>query len=132
MNFEDKIFENRRFLFQNIVNFFPDNPWVIKATEKMKTSSKEEYKKMLKQGYELQNKFDEAVLSKLDIHSNEARLLFFDFIKHIEWFFKIDASSYNELIQLCQPHRDQFLIVNKEYSEFLLNLLLNYKKEVVD
>lgn len=34
INFEDDVFENRRFLFQNIAKAFPNNPWVIKATEK--------------------------------------------------------------------------------------------------
>lgn len=40
MNFDDPAFENRRFLFQDIAKVFPNNPWVIKATEKMKTYSK--------------------------------------------------------------------------------------------
>lgn len=130
MNFEDEVFENRRFLFQNIAKVLPNNPWVIKATEKMKGYSKEEYTLMLEEAYDLQDKFDLAVDLKISETTKEAHDLFKMFIKHIEWFFEIDTESYNELIQLCRPNINQFLLVNEEYSSLLLKILVQYRLEV--
>lgn len=127
MDFDSSIFQERRFLFQGIAKAFPKNPWVIKATEKMKSYSKEEYKKMLSEGYDLQNLFDKAVAENIKIDSEECRYLFNLFIKHIEWFFDINQDSYNELIELCKPNNNQFLIVNKNYSDMLLDMLLFYR-----
>ena len=76
LNFEEEVFENRRFLFQNIAKTFPTNPWVIKATEKMKGYSKEEYSEMLKEAYEFQNKFDIAIDSGVQLDTEEAHDLF--------------------------------------------------------
>lgn len=130
LNFEEEVFENRRFLFQNIAKTFPTNPWVIKATEKMKGYSKEEYSEMLKEAYEFQNKFDIAIDSGVQLDTEEAHDLFVLFIQHIRWFFEIDKDSYEELMQLCNPNINQFLIVNKSYSDLLFNILTKYRSEV--
>ena len=130
MNFDDNVFENRRFLFQNIAKVLPNNPWVIKATEKMKGYSKEEYAIMLKEAYEFQNKFDHAVYLNISEKTTEAHDLFIMFIKHIQWFFEIDTESYNELIQLCRPNVNQFLLVNEQYSSLLLRILVEYRLEM--
>lgn len=130
LNFEEEVFENRRFLFQNIAKTFPTNPWVIKATEKMKGYSKEEYSEMLKEAYEFQNKFDIAIDSGVQLDTEEAHDLFVLFIQHIRWFFEIDKGSYEELMQLCNPNLNQFLIVNKSYSDLLFNILTKYRSEV--
>ncbi len=127
MDFDNSVFHERRFLFQNIASAFPNNPWVIKATEKMKTYSKEEYKDMLVESYELQTLFDSAINKNISAESKEGYRVFLLFIKHIEWFFPIDSYSYNELIELCKPNSNQFLVVNKDYSEFLLDLLITYR-----
>jgi hypothetical protein len=121
LNFEEEVFENRRFLFQNIAKTFPTNPWVIKATEKMKGYSKEEYSEMLKEAYEFQDKFDIAIDSGVQLDTEEAHDLFVLFIQHIRWFFEIDKDSYEELMQLCNPNINQFLIVN---------ILTKYRSEV--
>lgn len=130
LNFEEEVFENRRFLFQNIAKTFPTNPWVIKATEKMKGYSKEEYSEMLKEAYEFQDKFDIAIDSGVQLDTEEAHDLFVLFIQHIRWFFEIDKDSYEELMQLCNPNINQFLIVNKSYSDLLFNILTKYRSEV--
>jgi hypothetical protein len=130
LNFEEEVFENRRFLFQNIAKTFPTNPWVIKATEKMKGYSKEEYSDMLKEAYSFQNKFDIAISSGVQSGTEEAHDLFVLFIQHIRWFFEINKDSYNELIQLCSPNANQFLIVNKSYSDLLFDILIEYRSEV--
>ena len=130
LNFEEEVFENRRFLFQNIAKTFPTNPWVIKATEKMKGYSKEEYSEMLKEAYEFQNKFDIAIDYGVQLDTEEAHDLFVLFIQHIRWFFEIDKDSYEELMQLCNPNINQFLIVNKSYSDLLFNILTKYRSEV--
>ena len=130
LNFEEEVFENRRFLFQNIAKTFPTNPWVIKATEKMKGYSKEEYSEMLKEAYEFQNKFDIAIDYGVQLDTEEAHDLFVLFIQHIRWFFEIDKDSYEELMQLCNPNLNQFLIVNKSYSDLLFNILTKYRSEV--
>lgn len=130
MNFEYDVFENRRFLFQNIARVFPDNPWVLKATEKMKGYSKDEYSIMLKEAYDFQDKFDKAVDLGLSAKTEEAHELFILFIKHINWFFEIDTDAYNELIQLCSPNMNQFLIVNKLYSDLLYDMLIEYRLEM--
>ena len=80
MDFEDKVFENRRFLFQDIAKTFPNNPWVIKATEKMKTYSKKEYSIMLKEAYDFQDKFDKAVSLNISAKTKEGHELFNLFI----------------------------------------------------
>lgn len=129
-NFDNQIFENRRFLFQDIVRVFPNNPWVIKATEKMKTYSKEEYKEMLKEAYEFQYKFDEVVHLGISAKTEEAHELFVLFIKHIKWFFEIDKFAYSELIELCNPNNNQFLFVNKSYSDLLFDILIEYRSEI--
>ena len=130
MNFDEEVFENRRFLFQNIARVFPDNPWVIKATEKMKGYSKEEYSDMLREAYLFQEKFDKAVDMDISVRTEEARDLFFLFMDHIRWFFEIDSYSYDELIQLCSPNMNQFLIVNKSYSDLLFKMLIEYRSQV--
>ena len=130
MNFDDDVFENRRFLFQDIAKVLPDNPWVIKATEKMKTYSKDEYSEMLKEAYDFQDKFDEAVNLGISEKTEEAHELFALFIKHIRWFFEIDQYAYDELIQLCSPNTSQFLIVNKSYSDLLYRMLIEYRLEM--
>ena len=130
MNFEDDVFENRRFLFQNIARVFPDNPWVIRATEKMKGYSKDEYSTMLKEAYDFQDKFDLAIDSEISVKTEEAHDLFILFINHIKWFFEIDTDAYNELIQLCSPNMNQFLIVNKSYSDLLHDMLIEYRSEM--
>jgi hypothetical protein len=130
MNFDEEVFESRRFLFQNIASVFPDNPWVIKATEKMKGYSKAEYSDMLKDAYYFQNKFDKAVEMEMSVKTEEAKELFFLFIDHIEWFFEIDTDSYDELIQLCSPNMNQFLIVNKSYSDLLFKMLVEYRSQL--
>ena len=130
LNFEEEVFENRRFLFQNIAKTFPSNPWVIKATEKMKEYSKEEYSDMLKEAYDFQDKFDLAIDSGISAKTKEGNDLFFLFIRHIRWFFEINSDSYDELIQLCSPNANQFLIVNKSYSDLLFDILIEYRSEV--
>jgi hypothetical protein len=130
LNFEEEVFENRRFLFQNIAKTFPNNPWVIKATEKMKEYSKEEYSDMLKEAYDFQDKFDLAIDLKISAKTKEGHDLFVLFIDHIKWFFEIDSDSYDELIQLCSPNANQFLIVNKSYSDLLFDILIEYRSEV--
>jgi hypothetical protein len=130
LNFEEDVFDNRRFLFQNIAKTFPSNPWVIKATEKMKEYSKEEYSDMLKEAYDFQDKFDLAIDLKISAKTKEGHDLFVLFIDHIKWFFEIDSDSYNELIQLCSPNANQFLIVNKSYSDLLFDILIEYRSEV--
>lgn len=130
LNFEEEVFENRRFLFQNIAKTFPSNPWVIKATEKMKEYSKEEYADMLKEAYDFQDKFDLAIDLGISAKTKEGHDLFVLFIKHIRWFFEINSDSYNELIQLCSPNANQFLIVNKSYSDLLFDILIEYRSEV--
>jgi hypothetical protein len=130
MQFDDKKFENRRFLFQEIAKIFPDNPWVIKATEKMKTYSKDEYSIMLKEAYEFQDKFDEAINLKISAKTKEGHELFNLFIEHIKWFFEIDTYAYDELIQLCNPNTNQFLLVNKLYSDLLFDILIEYRLEM--
>jgi hypothetical protein len=130
INFDDDVFENRRFLFQNIAKAFPNNPWVIKATEKMKSYSKDEYSFMLKEAYAFQDSFDEAINLGISAKTKEAHDLFVLFIKHIRWFFEIDADTYDELIQLCSPNMNQFLIVNKSYSDLLYDMLVEYRLEM--
>jgi len=130
LNFEEEVFENRRFLFQNIAKTFPSNPWVIKATEKMKQYSKEEYSDMLKEAYDFQDKFDLAIDLGISAKTKEGHDLFVLFISHIRWFFEINSDSYNELIQLCSPNANQFLIVNKSYSDLLFDILIEYRSEV--
>lgn len=130
MNFEDPVFENRRFLFQNIAKIFPNNPWVIKATEKMKTYSKEEYSLMLKEAYDFQDKFDKAINLNIDPNSESGHELFILFINHLKWFFEIDSNSYNELIELCRLDNNQFLFVNKSYSDLLYNILIEHRSEL--
>jgi hypothetical protein len=130
MNFDDEVFQERRFLFQNIASVLPDNPWVIKATEKMKTYSKDEYSIMLKEAYEFQDIFDRAVQLNISAKTEEAHELFVLFIKHIRWFFEIDKESYDELLELCSPNMNQFLIVNKSYSDLLFDILNEYRLEV--
>ena len=131
MNFDDPVFENRRFLFQNIAKVFPNNPWVIKATEKMKTYSKEEYSLMLKEAYYFQDKFDKAIDLNISAKTEYGHDLFILFINHIKWFFDIDQYAYDELIQLCSPNMNQFLIVNKSYSDLLLDMLIEYRSEIL-
>jgi hypothetical protein len=130
MNFNDKIFQNRRFLFQDIAKTFPNNPWVIKATEKMKTYSKEEYSIMLEEAYSFQEKFDKAIEFNISAKTEDGYELFNLFIKHIKWFFEINTDSYNELIELCNPSTNQFLIVNKSYSDLLFDILIEYRLEM--
>lgn len=130
LNFEEEVFENRRFLFQNIAKTFPSNPWVIKATEKMKQYSKEEYSDMLREAYDFQDKFDLAIDLGISAKTKEGHELFVLFIRHIRWFFEIDSSAYDELIQLCSPNANQFLIVNKSYSDLLFDILIEYRSEV--
>jgi hypothetical protein len=130
MDFSSESFENRRFLFQNIARVLPDNPWVIKATEKMKTYSKDEYAIMLQEAYSFQDEFDRAVELKISAKTEEGKKLFILFIKHINWFFEIDESSYKELLELCSPSASQFLIVNKSYSSLLFDILVEYKSEL--
>ena len=130
LNFEEEVFENRRFLFQNIAKTFPTNPWVIKATEKMKGYSKEEYSDMLMEAYSFQEKFDKAIDMNISVNTEEAKALFFLFIDHIKWFFEIDSDAYDELIQLCSPNMNQFLIVNKSYSDLLFKMLIEYRSQV--
>lgn len=131
MNFDDPAFENRRFLFQDIAKVFPNNPWVIKATEKMKTYSKKEYSLMLKEAYDFQEQFDNAINLNISAKTEYGHNLFILFINHIKWFFEIDKDAYNELIQLCSPNMNQFLIVNKSYSDLLLDMLIEHKSEVL-
>lgn len=130
MNFEEDVFENRRFLFQNIARVLPDNPWVIKATEKMKSYSKSEYSVMLEEAYFFQDEFDKAVNLNISAKTKEGKDLFVLFIKHINWFFEIDNFAYDELIQLCNPSTSQFLIVNKSYSDLLFDILIEYRSEL--
>lgn len=127
---EYKNFENRRFLFQNIAKMFPNNPWVIKATEKMKSYSKEEYLVMIKESYLFQDEFDRAIKLGVLAKTEQGHRLFTLFIQHIRWFFEIDTESYNELLDLCSPNVSQFLIVNKDYSELLYDILIEYRGEV--
>lgn len=130
MNFESEIFDNRRFLFQNIAKSFPNNPWVIKATEKMKSYSKDEYARMLEEAYDFQDKFDKAVELGTSAKTADGHELFILFIKHINWFFEIDKYAYDELIQLCSPNTNQFLLVNKSYSDLLFDILTEYRLEL--
>lgn len=130
MDFSSESFENRRFLFQNIARVLPDNPWVIKATEKMKTYSREEYAIMLEEAYSFQDEFDRAVELEVSAKTEEGKKLFTLFVKHINWFFDIDEYAYNELLDLCSPNASQFLIVNKSYSSLLFDILVEYKSEL--
>jgi hypothetical protein len=125
-----KDFENRRFLFQDIAKIFPNNPWVIKATEKMKSYSEEEYLSMVKEAYLFQDKFDNAINLGVSAKTEQGHDLFILFIQHIRWFFEIDKRSYDELLDLCSPNVSQFLIVNKDYSELLYDILIEYREEV--
>lgn len=127
---EYKDFENRRFLFQNIAKMFPNNPWVIKSTEKMKSYSEEEYLVMIKEAYLFQDEFDRAIQLGVSAKTEQGHRLFRLFIQHIRWFFEIDTGSYNELLDLCSPNVSQFLIVNKDYSELLYDILIEYRGEV--
>ena len=95
----------------------------------MKGYSKEEYSEMLKEAYEFQDKFDIAIDSGVQLDTEEAHDLFVLFIQHIRWFFEIDKDSYEELMQLCNPNINQFLIVNKSYSDLLFNILTKYRSE---
>lgn len=130
MNDYDSL-KNRRFLFQNISKAFPNNPWVIEATNKMKSYSEKEYLEIIKESYYFQNFFDEYVDKKILVPSKEAKHLFTLFIEHIEKFFQINENSYNELIELCRPNTNQFLLVNQDYSDLLLKILLEYKDNVI-
>lgn len=130
MNFENSKFENRRFLFQNISKVLPDNPWVIKANEKMKTYSKSEYAIMLKEAYDFQDKFDKAISLNIPAKTEEGHELFILFIKHAEWFFEIDKDVYQEIIDLCKSNSNQFLFVNQLYSDLLYNILIEYRSEL--
>lgn len=130
MDFSSESFDNRRFLFQNIARVLPNNPWVIKATEKMKTYSKDEYAIMLQEAYDFQNEFDKAVDLGISAKTAEGKRLFILFVKHINWFFEIDEYAYNELLELCSPSTSQFLIVNKAYSDLLFDILTEYKQEL--
>jgi hypothetical protein len=125
-----KDFENRRFLFQDIAKIFPNNPWVIEATEKMKSYSEEEYLSMVKEAYLFQDKFDNAINLGVSAKTEQGHDLFILFIQHIRWFFEIDKRSYDELLDLCSPNVSQFLIVNKDYSELLYDILIEYREEV--
>jgi hypothetical protein len=127
---EYKDFENRRFLFQDIAKVFPSNPWVIKATEKMKSYSEEEYLDMVKEAYLFQDEFDSAIKLGVSAKTEQGHNLFTLFIQHIRWFFEIDKRSYDELLDLCSPNVSQFLIVNKDYSELLYDILIQYREEV--
>ena len=127
---EYKDFESRRFLFQDISKMFPDNPWVIKATEKMKSYSQDEYLLMIKEAYCFQDEFDKAIDLGISAKTDDGHRLFTLFIEHIRWFFEIDKESYDELISLCSPNVSQFLIVNKYYSELLYDILIEYREEI--
>jgi hypothetical protein len=123
--------ENRRFLFQDILKSFPDNPWVIQATNRMKSYSKEEYLDIVKSSYSFQDVFDSALQKNIKVPSKEAEKIFLLFIDHVKNFIDINEESYSELIELCKPSINQFLIVNKLYSEFLLKILIEYKESVL-
>jgi hypothetical protein len=128
--YEYKDFENRRFLFQDISKVFPNNPWVIKATEKMKLYSQDEYLDMVKEAYLFQYEFDKAISLGVSAKTDHGRSLFNLFIKHINWFFEIDKYAYDELIELCSPSSTQFLSVNSNYSKLLYDILVEYREEL--
>ena len=79
---------------------------------------------------EAQDIFDRAVQLNISAKTEEAHELFVLFIKHIRWFFEIDKESYDELLELCSPNMNQFLIVNKSYSDLLFDILNEYRLEV--
>lgn len=130
MDFSDPVYEKRRFIFQEISSLFPSNPWVIKAAEKMKSYSKKEYDEMLKESYMFEKFFNECLSDGIKVPSTDSEKLFEMFIKHIEWFFKVDKESYNELIELCSPSKNQFLAVNSNYASALFDILIEYRKKL--
>jgi hypothetical protein len=85
---------------------------------------------MLKEAYDFQDKFDIAIDLGISAKTKEGHDLFILFIDHIRWFFEVDSSAYDELIQLCSPNATQFLIVNKSYSDLLFDILIEYRSEL--
>lgn len=130
MDFSNPIYEKRRFIFQEISSLFPNNPWVIKAAEKMKSYSKKEYDEMLQESYVFEKFFNECLSNGIVIPSIDAEKLFYMFIEHIEWFFEVDKNAYDELLEICRPSEKQFLAVNSNYSSALFDILIEYREKL--
>jgi len=125
--YSKKFFEERKTFFQEIHKLYPNNPWLNKATETMKGFSKEQHIDMLEEAYILYEDMSKAGESGEPVDSDKSEVLFDLFVSHVERFLTIDSETYNEIIELCRGDKTQIVSVNRNYADYLYQLLVFYK-----
>lgn len=128
--FDSEGYSERKTFFEQIHLLYPNNPWLNKATEKMKSFSKEDHLQMLEESYYLYDTMQKFAIEGVPIESKDSEKLFDVFISHVERFLVIDDSVYDEIVELCRADKNQVVAVNRIYAQYLYNMLNHYKYKI--
>lgn len=151
---QSKDLNARVYFWEQLYKKYPNNYWCKVFKDKMENCSKEEILEMRRISFELEDKFYEALVNKIDLDGQEASELLDLFIKHMEFFHPFDEFFYEVFLEFCERSRGfnekipgikkaiekdpKFLknnpvmgLISEEYSDIIYNILQKNKETIL-
>jgi hypothetical protein len=122
-------------LWQDWISIEPECREVLETKDKIKQYNRSDWEVMSKEAEFIMFALKELSDKKIDLNSEEAKKVFYEFSNHLEkWFFKPDNISFDRTISSLNNNSKYKLFYNqygKGIAEYLKKLVLLYKKEYI-